>query len=205
MDRKFIQRSEFPVVRRGFDPDEVKRHLSAIAEAVNRELNEIRAGSTVSGAAAGHVRAIVEAAERSAAEIVEKAEREAEETTAAAAAAARAKRERADARAIVHVERVEGAGRELLERADRTEAEIDRLVEGFRSAGDALVDRLRGGVATIQSKLDEIRAELPDLAAAEVEESDEPLDDDLQREEGDTSEEELEELEAVEDEVARAR
>ena len=35
LDRHFIERNDFSAARRGYDPDEVDRHLSEIADAVN--------------------------------------------------------------------------------------------------------------------------------------------------------------------------
>ena len=35
LDRHFIERNDFSAARRGYDPDEVDRHLAEIAEAVS--------------------------------------------------------------------------------------------------------------------------------------------------------------------------
>ena len=35
LDRHFIERNDFSAARRGYDPDEVDRHLGEIADAVN--------------------------------------------------------------------------------------------------------------------------------------------------------------------------
>src|SRR5438067_485580 len=51
LDRRYIERRDFPASRRGYDPDEVDRHLGMIAEAVEqlkasraaRPVEEIRA------------------------------------------------------------------------------------------------------------------------------------------------------------------
>ena len=87
LDRHLIERHDFAQARRGYDPDEVDRHLAEVANAVE-ELRHSRFGQagppSLAGAAAEQVRAIVEAAERSAAEI-EQMMRELEEEMLAAA------------------------------------------------------------------------------------------------------------------------
>jgi DivIVA domain-containing protein len=79
MDRASIVRT-FPTVRRGYDPAAVDAHLAALAEA--------SPAPSLSDQSAERVRAIVDAAETSAARIRADAEREARERVAHAAAAA---------------------------------------------------------------------------------------------------------------------
>ena len=79
VDRKFIEKKDFSTSRRGYDPEEVDSHLKAIAELVEEARREHRS-ARLAGAAADQVRTIVEAAERSAAEIQEKAELQAKRT-----------------------------------------------------------------------------------------------------------------------------
>ncbi len=79
MDRASIVRT-FPTVRRGYDPAAVDAHLAALAEAAP--------APSLSDQSAEQVRAIVEAAETSAARIRADAEREARERLAHAADAA---------------------------------------------------------------------------------------------------------------------
>ena len=71
LERSGIERKDFPAARRGYDPDEVDRHLQEIADAVTelkrqatrKQPEPSRVGS-IAGAAAEQVRAIVEAAEK---------------------------------------------------------------------------------------------------------------------------------------------
>ena len=79
LDRHLIERKDFQSAKRGYDPDEVDAHLRDIATAV-AELKRASASASASlgGAAAQQVRTIVEAAEKSAAEIERSAQDEAQ-------------------------------------------------------------------------------------------------------------------------------
>ena len=70
LDRRSIEKKDFPIGRRGYDPDAVDSHLSAIAEEVEELMGSSRRRTeTLASAAGEQVRAIVEAAENSGAEI----------------------------------------------------------------------------------------------------------------------------------------
>src|SRR6059058_1520936 len=78
LDRHFIERNDFSAARRGYDPDEVDRHLSEIAEAVTELKRQQKPSpASLATATADQVRSIVEAAEKSAADIQSQAEGEA--------------------------------------------------------------------------------------------------------------------------------
>ena len=83
LERRDIERTDFPQARRGYDTGEVDRHLRAIAAAVE-ELKSTRAQSapSLAGAAAERVEAIVAAAEASARDIEERAQADAQATVA---------------------------------------------------------------------------------------------------------------------------
>jgi len=75
LERHEIERTDFAQARRGYDPEEVDRHLAELAEAID-ELKRAQpqappssGGGGLAGAAAEQVRVIVAAAEGSAAEI----------------------------------------------------------------------------------------------------------------------------------------
>src|SRR5918912_2664465 len=92
LERRFIERTDFPAARRGYERVEVDHHLRQVADGVEELKRSTPAGdsSSVASAAAEQVRGIVDAAERSAAEIRSKAEREAEEARRGGAPAATA-------------------------------------------------------------------------------------------------------------------
>src|ERR671933_536624 len=95
MDREAIQRPNFPVARRGYDQAAVDAHLRRVAD----ELERVRAQAAPATLAAGtseQVRVILEAAERSAAELREDAGRQASEHVARVGEAAAALLRRLD-------------------------------------------------------------------------------------------------------------
>ncbi len=109
MDRNFIERRDFSAARRGYDPDEVDEHLREVADQVVKLQRSQERSEGLAGTAAEQVRGIIEAAERSAAEIQERADEEASRITRDAEVRAREARERADSEAASHVERVQEA------------------------------------------------------------------------------------------------
>jgi DivIVA domain-containing protein len=123
VDREAIQRSDFPIGRRGYDQEAVDAHLRRVAD----ELDALRARPGLAAGASEQVRTILEAAEASAAEL------------------------RADAgrRASEHVARVEEAAKEMLTRLD----ELTSLLEALRAGGERLTEglgRLREQVGEIE-------------------------------------------------------
>jgi DivIVA domain-containing protein len=117
LDRKSIEKQDFSSSRRGYDPAEVDAHLSAIADAVE----ELKRSSTA-GTAADRVKGIIEAAERSAAEI-ESAAREKAGAAGQELEEAERRRDEAEAEANEQLRRAEEAS-SLLEQAV---AELERV------------------------------------------------------------------------------
>ena len=105
LSRQSIEREDFPRSGDGLDPEAVADHLRAVADAVE-ELRKAGAGAPSSGE---RVRAIVDAAERSAAELEASARADAERIRAQA----RADVERLRLLAVEVGERAAEAGREL--------------------------------------------------------------------------------------------
>jgi DivIVA domain-containing protein len=182
LERHLIERNDFSAARRGYDPDEVDRHLREIAGAVADLKDRAAAGKpaadvgAVASIAAEQVRSIVEAAEQSAAQIEERAEREARRLRGDAEQDARQTRERADTDAAEHVRKVEDATRGMLERSRSIEGEIDTLLSGLR-------ERIGGLVEGLQSTIESINAEVREASgslARTVEASAETLSSDLE-------------------------
>ena len=170
LDRHFIERNDFSAARRGYDPDEVDRHLREIGDAVSELKRQQRPSpASLASAAAEQVRSIVEAAEKSAADIQSQAEEEARRITADASQRARETRERADSDAVERVSKAEDASNRMLERATGVEGEIDRLLGELRSAASALVDNLNGGASSLQSELESFRVEFAGVREARLE------------------------------------
>jgi len=123
MDRDAIERRDFPVGRRGYDPAAVDAHLREVAdqlEALRDRPPPAAAPASLSAGTSEHVRSILEAAEASATEL------------------------RADAgrQASGHVARVEQATGGMLEQLDRLESELATLLESLRRSGEQLNDGL---------------------------------------------------------------
>jgi DivIVA domain-containing protein len=171
LDRQFIERNDFGVARRGYDPDEVDRHLRELADAVAELKRNQRKSSpsSLAAAAADQVRGIVEAAERSATDIQQQAEGEARRIVDEANQGARQTRESADADAMQRVQSAEQATERMLERTGGVEGEIDRLLGELRSAAGALVENLRTSATGLNDELRQIREEFAGVREARLE------------------------------------
>ena len=139
LDRQDIEKRDFPVGRRGYDPDAVDRHLRRIADEVQALQAELEAvashkGDSLAAAASDQVGVIVEAAEASAASIRQKASDDARE----------------------HVARVSEAASALLLRVDALNADVTQL-QG--SMGELrAVTAGSGEAAAVEELLEEERA-----------------------------------------------
>ena len=123
LDRKDIEKQDFPTARRGYAQDAVDAHLRALAdevEALKKKADAKPAQESMASGASEQVRAIVEAAESSAAGIKAQAELE-----------ARTLREDATAEGREHVARVSKVSDALAERVQEMEAELKRLTDGL--------------------------------------------------------------------------
>ncbi|HEX4806579.1 MAG TPA: DivIVA domain-containing protein [Conexibacter sp.] len=107
LDRRSIEKRDFPARLRGYDRAAVDAHLRWIADEL-----EARIGSTAD-AAAEQVRAVLAAAERSAAEIVARAQADAERIGSAAGRAGDETTARVSAAASGALERIEALRGEL--------------------------------------------------------------------------------------------
>src|SRR3954470_18172916 len=117
MDRPSIQRSDFPTVRRGYEPDAVDAHLRRIAD----EVEALRSRGPVASAASSQVQKILEAAETTADQLRADAGEEARE----------------------HVHRVSTAARELLERLGAMHDELGSMMDRLREEAGRLSAELR--------------------------------------------------------------
>ena len=84
LDRQSIEKRDFPIGRRGYDPAAVDVHLRTLATEVQelRDGLESRAGETLGSSAGTQVQGILEAAEATAADIEQKASEDAWRTRA---------------------------------------------------------------------------------------------------------------------------
>jgi hypothetical protein len=128
MDRESIERSDFPLVRRGYDPAAVGAHLQALAAAA-QELIQRAAGvdaePSLGTAAATRVQGILEAAQATAGEIEREAQRDAQRTREQAAGELE--------RARAHVETLARATAALLAQVQSLDGEVEALARGLRA------------------------------------------------------------------------
>jgi DivIVA domain-containing protein len=144
LDRQTIEKKDFPVGRRGYDPDAVDAHLAALADEITEfKRSSRRRADTLASSASDQVRAIVEAAENSAADIQREAETEAREIRDEANSEAKSTREEATEQAREYVSKVSESTAAMLQRIDAMETELTSLVDALRTGGNRLDSDLR--------------------------------------------------------------
>ncbi len=154
LDRQSIEKKDFPVGRRGYDPDAVDAHLVTLAD----EVAELRRASrkrsdTLASTASDQVRAIVEAAETSAADIQREAESDARDIRQEANAEAQTTREQATEEAREFVGKVSHSTDSMIDRLGAMQAELDALMETLRGGAG----RLSEDLTSVQSDLLEVQ------------------------------------------------
>ncbi len=154
LDRQSIEKRDFPIGRRGYDPAAVDAHLRALASEVE-ELQRAVAGrgaDSLAASAGTQVQAIVAAAEVAAAEIESDAQASADSTRAQAAQDAEKTRADAIAQAQAHVAAVGRATATLLERVESLDSETEKLVESLRAGATGLA----GDLAAVETNMGEL-------------------------------------------------
>jgi DivIVA domain-containing protein len=173
LDRQTIEKKDFPIGRRGYDPDAVDAHLNTLASEVEElKRSSRRRSETLASAASEQVRAIVEAAETSAAEIQSQAEEEAREIRAEASSEAQSTREQATEQAREYVGRVSESTAVMLQRLDAMESELGALIESLKTGSNRLnadLQLLEGNLTELQDATSpRPRFEAEPLAMAEA-------------------------------------
>jgi DivIVA domain-containing protein len=154
LDRQSIEKKDFPIGRRGYDPDAVDAHLHGLAEEIEElKRSSRRRSESLAAAASEQVRSIVEAAETSAADIQRQAEDEAREIRAEAGTEADATREHATSEAREYVGRVSESTSGMLERIDAMESELGALIESLRTGSN----RLNADLQLLEGNLTEVK------------------------------------------------
>jgi DivIVA domain-containing protein len=154
LDRQSIEKKDFPIGRRGYDPEAVDAHLSTLAS----EIEELKRSSrrrteSLAAAASEQVRAIVEAAETSASEIQRQAEEEARDIRAEASSEAQSTREQATAQAREYVGQVSESTASMLQRIETMQNELNALFESLRTGSN----RLGADLQLLEGNLEEMR------------------------------------------------
>jgi hypothetical protein len=152
LDRQGIERRDFPIVRRGYDPVSVDAHLRALAgeiEELQREASS-RGGESLASSAATQVQGILEAAQATAEAIEHQAAEQAQQVRESADADARRTREQAVARAREHVAAVSQATEALLGHVGSLDGETRALVDSLRSGAG----RLAGDLSAVEGEME---------------------------------------------------
>lgn len=153
LDRQSIEKKDFPLGRRGYDPEAVDTHLATIADEVAELRRSMRRRSdTLASSASEQVRAIVEAAESSANEIQHQAEEDAREIRDEANREAQSTREEAAQQAREYVGSVSESTSAMLGRLDAMENELGALIESLRTGANRINADLRvleGGLSEV--------------------------------------------------------
>jgi DivIVA domain-containing protein len=144
LDRHSIEKKDFALGMRGYDPDAVDAHLAALADEVAAFKEDARRRSdTVAASASDRVRAIVEAAEQSAAEIHRAAEDDAREIREEANSEASSTRENAHREAREYLDRVSASTNAMRERLTAMEQEMNAMIETVRTGSERLAADLK--------------------------------------------------------------
>jgi DivIVA domain-containing protein len=154
LDRQEIERRDFPIVRRGYDPASVDAHLRALSadvEQLQREASS-RGSESLASVAGTQVQGIIEAAQASAAEIERAAAEDAQRVREEANEAALYTREEAITRAQAHVAAVAQSAEALLARVGTMDTETRTLIDSLRSGAS----RLAGDLAAVESEMGEL-------------------------------------------------
>ena len=144
LDRQSIEKRDFPIGRRGYEPTAVDAHLAALAREVETLRREAASADRRPGAdslasvASAQVQVIVEAAEASAAEIERDAREQAARISQEAARDAQRTRDESIERSQQHVGKVHEATALMLQRVDAMESELSALVESLRTGANRL-------------------------------------------------------------------
>src|SRR2546423_4065693 len=158
LGRQDIEKRDFPIGRRGYETEAVDAHLRVIAVEIETLKQEQAAPSqgaeSLATVASEQVRAIVEAAETSAAGIKRDAEDEARQIRQEAADEAERARSDAASQAREHVAKVSEGTAVMLQRVDAMESELGALVESLRTGAN----RLTADLALLQGDMGELRA-----------------------------------------------
>lgn len=154
-DRQAIERRDFPIGRRGYDPAAVDAHLRALAvefEEVQRAALSGGGDVSLASTAGSQVQTILEAAEAAARDIEQQAQEAARETREVADRDAERTRAEAVEKARSHVAAVAQATSALLERVGAMDSEVRALAESLRAGAG----RLAGDLAAVESNMGEL-------------------------------------------------
>jgi hypothetical protein len=185
LDRQSIEKRDFPIGRRGYEPAAVDSHLASIArevealkrakavepDAAGTEAPAGRKPQSLASVASAQVQAIVEAAEASAYAIEREARDNADQAAKDAARDAQRTRDDAIERSQEHVGKVHEATALMLQRVDAMESELGALVESLRTGAN----RLSADLSLLSGNMGELYTAAGDASAAPIAYEPEPV------------------------------
>jgi DivIVA domain-containing protein len=154
LDRQSIEKRDFPIGRRGYEPEAVDEHLARVAdelEAVRRQ-SERRSPESIAAVASQQVASIVHAAETTAADLERQAQEEADTIRREAQEAAQQTRDEAIETSQQHVGRVGDSVAQMLQRVDAMESELGALLESLRTGAN----RLQADLTLLEGNMGEL-------------------------------------------------
>jgi hypothetical protein len=154
IDRQAIERRDFPIARRGYEPAAVDAHLRSLASEIEELQRERTDGgpASLASTAGTQVQSILAAAEAAAADIEQQARDSARTTREEADRDAASTREQAIAQARGQVAFVANATAVLLERVNTMDGEVSALVESLRAGAN----RLAADLAAVETNMGEL-------------------------------------------------
>ena len=151
LERQSIEKKDFPLSRRGYDPAAVDSHLASVADRVESDRPEPESLASTAGE---QVRMIVAAAESMAAELRKQAEEEVHAATERAERDAKGVRSNAKREAEQYLSELRQATAKLIEDVKPIEAELGSVLASVRASGE----RVQGGLAELELGVAELSA-----------------------------------------------
>ncbi len=154
LDRQSIEKRDFPIGRRGYEPEAVDEHLARLADEVDtlRRQSERRSPESLATLASQQVASIVQAAETTAGDLERDAQDEADRIRREAEADAASTRDDAVKRSQAHLEKVGDATQQMLQRVDAMQSELTTMTEGIRTGGN----RLQADLSLLEGSMREL-------------------------------------------------
>ena len=166
LDRQSIEKKDFPIGRRGYDPDAVDAHLARIAEEVEGLSAKPSKSPSLASTAGERIQTIIDAAERTAAEIEKQAEDESSTVRKQAADEAKQTRKDADADAARTREEATAESREHVAQVMEGTAAMRTRVEAMETELAAMLDSLKTGTNRVTSDLELLHGSMTGLGDA---------------------------------------
>lgn len=154
LDRQTIEKRDFPIGRRGYEPEAVDEHLARLADEIDTlsRQSQRRSPESIAVVASQQVASIVQAAETTAADLERQAHDEAVRIRREAEVEASSTRDEAIETSQAHVGGVSDSVAHMLQRVDAMESEVSALVESLRTGAN----RLQADLTLLEGNMGEL-------------------------------------------------